>query len=323
MFEPTLVSVVVPTYNGGNYLEQTLRGVLGQTHRPIEIIVVDDGSSDNTVDVAQATAPNARIIRQTNARVSAARNAGLAAAVGDFVCFLDQDDVWHPQHIEKQLARFQAYPELGVVFSHFQHWHPSGAKFPDPASRWGDDQKSNPDPAFHGWIYHQFLLDCWALTSATLIRRSVLERHVSSNPSGTTPRTGIFGFDCRGRSSSRAWTGRRCCIGSTPCRDREWPALSTTGATCCWRTQRTYGLSSPDGRSLDRQRFQSTIARYQAGFGYHHLQHGSRALGVRSLWASWLREPTSLRTLALAAAGAVGWRPKPDDAETPALQRTA
>jgi glycosyltransferase involved in cell wall biosynthesis len=107
----TLISAVVPTYNRGGLLARSVGSVIAQTHRPLELIIVDDGSVDDTPDVIAAQAALAReaglevqTLRQDNAGVSAARNAGMAAAHGEFIALIDDDDRWKPEKLAKQLA---------------------------------------------------------------------------------------------------------------------------------------------------------------------------------------------------------------------------
>jgi glycosyltransferase involved in cell wall biosynthesis len=116
------VSVVIPTYNSARFIAQALKSVLAQTTRPAEIIVVDDGSTDDTPQVLEAFRPHVRYIRQQNQGVSAARNNGVASATGEFVAFLDSDDVWHPRKIEFQIAVFARNPELGLLGTRCFDW---------------------------------------------------------------------------------------------------------------------------------------------------------------------------------------------------------
>jgi glycosyltransferase involved in cell wall biosynthesis len=109
-----LVSVIVPVYNGARFLVEALDSVFAQTYRPLEVIVIDDGSTDESGTIAR-TYPDVRYIRQSNAGVSAARNRGVEAASGQLLAFLDQDDVWFPDKIRKQADALMARPTDGFV----------------------------------------------------------------------------------------------------------------------------------------------------------------------------------------------------------------
>jgi len=114
------VSCIVPVYNGERFLGETIESILAQDYRPLEIIVVDDGSEDSSVEVAQSFQPDVRLVQQTQAGPSAARNSGIREASGDFLAFLDQDDLWHREKITRQLTRFECQPELSVAWTHVQ-----------------------------------------------------------------------------------------------------------------------------------------------------------------------------------------------------------
>jgi glycosyltransferase involved in cell wall biosynthesis len=123
-FEPMneLVSVVIPTYNGQRYILATLDSVLAQKHRPLEILVVDDGSTDSTKEIVRDYAPEVRLIEQERRGHPAARNVGIRAATGEFLGFVDHDDLWSPDKLERQLASFSRNPELDLVFGHIQNF---------------------------------------------------------------------------------------------------------------------------------------------------------------------------------------------------------
>jgi glycosyltransferase involved in cell wall biosynthesis len=109
------VSVVIPAYNHARYLPQAIESALAQTLAPAEVIVVDDGSTDDTPAVLAPYADRVRVVRQPNAGVSAARNHGVSLSTGEAVAFLDADDVWLPRKLELQCARMEADPEVGLV----------------------------------------------------------------------------------------------------------------------------------------------------------------------------------------------------------------
>jgi glycosyltransferase involved in cell wall biosynthesis len=119
---------VIPVWNGERYLGEALESVLGQSYGPVEVIVADDGSTDGTRDVVSRYRPRVRYLHQANAGHAAARNLGLAAARGAFVAFLDADDLWHAEKLERQMGRFAQRPELGISVTHVRNfWSPDAA----------------------------------------------------------------------------------------------------------------------------------------------------------------------------------------------------
>lgn len=109
------VSAVIPTYNRARFLPAAVASVRAQTHPCAEIVIVDDGSSDDTAAVVAALGAGVRYVRQANAGPAAARNRGIREAGGDLVAFLDTDDRWLPGKIEAQVALFRREPALGLA----------------------------------------------------------------------------------------------------------------------------------------------------------------------------------------------------------------
>lgn len=111
-------SVVIPVYNKGPYVKKALESVLGQSFRDFELIVVDDGSKDNSLSVVQSVLKESlipyQVIHQENAGVSMARNNGVAASCGDYICFLDADDWWASSFLEKMDGLIRDYPDAGI-----------------------------------------------------------------------------------------------------------------------------------------------------------------------------------------------------------------
>lgn len=125
---PPLVSVIIPVYNGEKYLQACLDSVSSQTYKTLETLIVDDGSTDRSMEIAENWPGPKTLIRQKNGDVSSARNAGAEAARGEFLAFLDQDDLWEPEKVRKQIALFSADPSLDLVFTDLIKFFPGGKR---------------------------------------------------------------------------------------------------------------------------------------------------------------------------------------------------
>jgi glycosyltransferase involved in cell wall biosynthesis len=122
MDTPDSISVIITTYNYERYLVEAIRSVLTQSHLPQEVIVVDDGSTDGTAITAQRFGERVRYDYQPNGGIGAARNRGLALARGQFLAFLDADDLWLPDKLERQFAAFVVEPDLDMVSGYVQQF---------------------------------------------------------------------------------------------------------------------------------------------------------------------------------------------------------
>ncbi len=116
-----MISVVIPLYNKEKQIAYTLQSVFEQTFQDFEIVVVDDGSTDNSVEeVEKFDGSRIRLIHQTNAGVSAARNRGIEEARGELIAFLDADDEWMPEYLATQYGLYQKYPECSVYACNYE-----------------------------------------------------------------------------------------------------------------------------------------------------------------------------------------------------------
>jgi glycosyltransferase involved in cell wall biosynthesis len=108
------VSVIIPAYNSGKTILRALDSVLSQSTLPSEIIVVDDGSSDNTCSLVEENYPDVKLIKQPNAGAAAARNTGTRLSTGELIAFLDSDDFWHIRKLEYQISIFERFDDVGI-----------------------------------------------------------------------------------------------------------------------------------------------------------------------------------------------------------------
>lgn len=127
------VSIIVPTFNRCSLLVRAVKSVLGQTYRDTEVIVVDDGSTDDTLEAVQSLADHRVILvaLDGNCGAPAARNAGIATSHGEFVAFLDSDDYWLPDKLERQMGLLQSHPGCGVAYA--PHYYREGDRLVEPA----------------------------------------------------------------------------------------------------------------------------------------------------------------------------------------------
>src|SRR5439155_12157099 len=193
------VSVVIPSYNRAYIVGQAIESALQQTHRPVEVLVADDGSTDDTRRVVEGYGPPVRYFYQPNAGVSAARNLGLRHARGEFIALLDSDDWWLPWKVEAQVRLLRAFPDVGMVWTDMAAVDEAG-KLVSPAfirtkysnfrrypveqvmraggtlgAVWpGAPPGAAGRPFYHGDIFSEMILGSLVHTSTVLFRRERL-----------------------------------------------------------------------------------------------------------------------------------------------------
>ena len=163
------MSVVIPTFNRARFLPDAIRSALRQTHRDLDVIVVDDGSTDETPDVvAELDEGRIAFVRIDRSRSPArARNVGISRATGQFIAFLDSDDVWLPEKIERQIEALHASPECRWSYTRFDHIDESGA--PMAPIRGGVGRP------WCGWILEQMVTeDALVMVQSVLVEASLL-----------------------------------------------------------------------------------------------------------------------------------------------------
>ncbi len=164
MGRPT-VSVIIPTHNYGRFIEEALESVLAQTYRDLEVVVVDDGSTDDTRERVRALGPRVTYLYQPGAGAAAARNRGIQHSRGAYVAFLDEDDVWLPRRVERTVAALEGDPEAGVAYTWQALTDEAGRPLPQA---WM--------PAHEGEVLDVLLLGCFLLPSMVTVRRACLDR---------------------------------------------------------------------------------------------------------------------------------------------------
>lgn len=155
-----LISCVVPTYNRERYLKGALESIFAQTYRPLEIIVADDGSTDSTQALAAGYGDRIRVVQQTRSGPAATRNLGLIASRGEFVAFLDSDDLWHPEKLSRQMARFEKRSDLDLCLTYAKKFWVETLR--EEGERFRDHPRAQPIPGY--------------ATTTLLVRRGLFNR---------------------------------------------------------------------------------------------------------------------------------------------------
>lgn len=162
---PSEVSVIIPAWNAERYLAETIESALAQTRPPSEIIVVDDGSEDRTLEVAQRYAPRVRAIRKPNGGPASARNEAIRNSSGEYLAFLDSDDVWVADKLEEQVAYLDRHREVGLVYGQALIFTQQGVE-----RVFGRRIGFTEDPSFRLLLYGDFIPN-----STVVIRRGCAE----------------------------------------------------------------------------------------------------------------------------------------------------
>lgn len=160
------VSVIIPTYNRAGLVPEAVASVLAQTYRDFELLVVDDGSTDGTREVLAAFGGEIQVLRPHRGGVSAARNRGISAAQGEWLAFLDSDDLWLPEKLARQMALMAAQPRL-LLSQTEETWVRRGVRVNPPRSH----RKEG------GRIFLRSLERCLVSPSAAVLHRSLFEAH--------------------------------------------------------------------------------------------------------------------------------------------------
>ncbi|MEX2175667.1 MAG: glycosyltransferase family A protein [Pirellulaceae bacterium] len=159
------ISVIIPTYNSAPLVVEAVESVLAQTRPAAEVIVVDDGSTDDTEARLAPFRDRIQYVRQPNGRVAAARNTGLRLATGELIGFLDADDAWHPSKLERQVAALESRPDVGLLATGLTAWPGPFAMLADPSAA-----RINPVSLAEMLLFNPLA------TSSIVVRRSIALR---------------------------------------------------------------------------------------------------------------------------------------------------
>lgn len=291
-----LVSVIMPAYNTACYIREAINSVLDQDYPRKELIVIDDGSTDGTLDVLRSYGDRITLLQQRNQGSAVARNAGLEVARGEFIAFLDSDDIWLPGKLRLQVDHLQRHPEIGMVYSGWAVWKPrADGEFRLPAIEGGEDAPSIvPDRS--GWLYNRLLFSSILHTITVVARRDLIARVGNFEPE--LKRGQDYDYWIRASRLTQIHKLDRVLalyrVHGNGC-VKKWPHLNyeklvVQRALQCW------GLQGPDGTRTAPGAMRRRLAETCFSFGYHHYWEGSPRLAVRAFGEAIAYRPWHLNS---------------------------
>lgn len=279
-----LVSVVIPVWNSAAFLKDSLDSVLSQDYPRMEVIAVDDGSTDGSNEILAAYGNRIRLLRQDNKGAAAARNLGVRSASGRFVAFLDADDVWLPGKLMMQMQYLLSHPDFKIVFGQFAFWHAGhDGQYHDPLAFLDKPETWEIKQELSGWIYADEILDSCIHMIAAVIYREVFE--IIGGFDESLLAGSDYDFWLKATYRFRAYKIPRCLalyrihprgITGTP-RTTNFPYLVLK------RAVDTIGLVGPDGRAVARSVVRRRLAKSWLNFSLLHLDRGDASIGRRAL----------------------------------------
>jgi glycosyltransferase involved in cell wall biosynthesis len=271
------VSVVVAVFNGFELLRDAVESILAQEPLPNEILIVDDGSTDGDYTVFAEWSPLVRVIRQSNAGVSAARNRGIAEAKHDLIAFLDADDVWLPGKLRVQLEVLSAHPEAVVVFGGFPLWRADRAGHFVPWRAYpAVPAETRVSEARSGWLFARLMNGLLVGPSTAVARRAAL---LASGGFDERLRVGED-YDLWLRLSR---TAPMLCVDAPVAlyRMREGSAMHVSRrasenalARLLVSTRERGGLGAPHDSGMSESAFHQRMAAVHFDHGYNHIWSG-------------------------------------------------
>lgn len=269
MDDAPLVSVVVPAYNAERYIRDCVLSILDQGDIPLEVLVVDDGSSDRTAEIVQAIGDPVRCLHQANAGSAVARNHGIHASRGDYIAFCDSDDLWAPCRLRQQVDFLQANPEYQAACGRFLA---VDADFTcDQMPPQDFDGPAHLDDSLSGWMYLTLLRDSVFHLDALLMTRGVAQR-ISFDPGYRRGQDFDFFLQLAQTTRIAQIDGIYAFYRQHPDSITRRPHLRNYRAEITQAAIARYGHADPEGRSIAHREVDQLLANswFSHGWDLYH-----------------------------------------------------
>jgi glycosyltransferase involved in cell wall biosynthesis len=289
-----LVSVIMPAYNTARYIREAIDSVLEQDYPCKELIVIDDGSTDGTVEVLRSYGERITLLQQRNQGSAVARNAGLAAARGEYIAFLDSDDIWLPGRLRLQVDHLMRHPDIGMVYAHWAVWTPEAdGEFRPPIVENGGDGEAAPGivPDRSGWLYNRLLFSSLLHTITVMARKDLIARVGNFDPE--LKRGQDYDYWLRASRLTEIHKLDRVLalyrVHGEGCA-KKWPNVNYEKLVVQKALQR-WGLQGPDGARTAPGAMRRRLAETCFSFGHYHYWEGSPRLAVQAFGEAIAHRP--------------------------------
>lgn len=297
------VSVIIPVRNGRDYLQEALDSVLQQSFSDLELLLINDGSTDDDYNRYALLDSRIRVIHLTGTGVSRARNTGMAQALGDLIAFLDADDIWFPGKLQAQVRYFDEHPEVGVVFGRFIRWPAQpGGGFAAANSLMDDaSQISSADPERSGWLYTRLLDGLLVGMNTAMVRRSVYEAIGGFNESMRQGEDYDFWLRASRVAEMHSLNGTVALYRIHGASAMHRLSAQNHLANLLKAASMRWGLTGPGGDSLNEAVFCRRLSQVDFDHAYSHFWRGDRRVARQSFWRAMRRGYRPVRCAAYVA----------------------
>lgn len=283
-FKNPFVSIIIPVRNGMSYIHEAIGSVISQSFENFEILIINDGSSDGNYDELQALDDRIFIHHLAGNGVSNARNFGMQCSRGDYIAFLDADDVWFPGKLEAQVHYLQRHCETGVVFGGFLKWETdSKGKFAPAHTLMADCRHLwRTEKLRSGWLYTRLLQGLLVGMNTAMVRRHVVEAIGGFNISLRQGEDSDFWLKASQITEMHALDGCVALYRIHPASAMHKVADENALLGVLNSSILRWGLDGPYGDSLSPASFKQRIAQIQFDHGYTHFWNGSTKVARKS-----------------------------------------
>lgn len=285
------VSVVMPAWNALDFINDAMQSVLSQSYRDLELIVVDDGSTDGDYAALARMDPRVRVLHVARGGVGRARNLGIRHARGRYIAFLDADDLWVPGKLRAQIDYLEAHPQIGVVFGEYYRWscNPDG-QWSDPSAVYPDEQglrRTSQERC--GWMYTRLLMGDLVGMNTPVVRREVFDTIGGFDEGMERGEDYDFWLRCAREVPMQGFASVMAVYRIHPASTMHRTVERNYLAELLERARERWGLSDPDGRSVGARPYRRRLGRAHFDHGYAHYwaEAGDPGVAAREFAAAF------------------------------------